>query len=53
MDRGYPEFGRFLNGTGRQMIYSCSWPVYQIYAGITVTFEYAISLLISIIQEFF
>lgn len=37
MDHGYPEFGRFLNGTGRQMIYSCSWPVYQIYAGITVS----------------
>lgn len=36
MDEGYPEFGRHLNNTGRQMIYSCSWPVYQIYAGINV-----------------
>ena len=34
--KGYPEFGRHLNGTGRAMIYSCSWPVYQIYAGISV-----------------
>lgn len=35
MDIGYPEFGRLLNSTGRPMVYSCSWPVYQIYAGIT------------------
>lgn len=33
---GYPEFGFFLNRTGRAMVYSCSWPVYQIYAGINV-----------------
>ncbi|KAG5324657.1 NAGAB acetylgalactosaminidase, partial [Acromyrmex heyeri] len=33
MDRGYPEFGYLLNQTGKHMIYSCSWPVYQIYAG--------------------
>ncbi len=36
MDQGYPDFGRHLNRTGRQMVYSCSWPVYQIYAGISV-----------------
>ncbi|GBP50260.1 Alpha-N-acetylgalactosaminidase [Eumeta japonica] len=36
MDHGYPDFGRQLNLTGRQMIYSCSWPVYQIYAGLQV-----------------
>lgn len=36
INKGYPEFGRHLNGTGRPMIYSCSWPVYQIYAGISV-----------------
>lgn len=34
---GYPEFGYYLNQTGRPMIYSCSWPVYQIYAGIQVS----------------
>lgn len=33
MDEGYPEFGRLLNRTGRPMIYSCSWPVYQEYEG--------------------
>jgi len=39
MDYGYPEFGRAMNSTGRAMIYSCSWPVYQIYAGITPNFS--------------
>lgn len=29
MDEGYPEFGRFLNKTGRPMLYSCSWPFYK------------------------
>lgn len=36
MDKGYPEFGRLLNATGRPMVYSCSWPVYQEEKGITV-----------------
>ncbi|KAF4531754.1 hypothetical protein B566_EDAN014494 [Ephemera danica] len=36
MDRGYPEFGYYLNLTGRPMVYSCSWPVYQIYSGMTL-----------------
>ncbi|CAB3251575.1 unnamed protein product [Arctia plantaginis] len=39
MDYGYPEFGNQLNKTGRQMVYSCSWPVYQIYAGIQPNFS--------------
>lgn len=39
MDIGYPEFGRNLNYTGRPMIYSCSWPVYQIYSGIQPNFS--------------
>ena len=30
METGYPEFGRYLNLTGRPMVYSCSWPAYQI-----------------------
>ncbi|XP_039226987.1 alpha-N-acetylgalactosaminidase isoform X1 [Drosophila yakuba] len=34
MDHGYSTFGRLLNSTGKSMVYSCSWPVYQIYAGI-------------------
>lgn len=40
MDTGYPDFGRHLNNTGRPMIYSCSWPVYQIYAGISVSMNH-------------
>ncbi|EDV99462.1 alpha-N-acetylgalactosaminidase [Drosophila grimshawi] len=39
MDRGYSEFGRHLNSTGKPMVYSCSWPVYQIYAGIQPNFS--------------
>uniref|UniRef100_T1JHV1 Alpha-galactosidase n=1 Tax=Strigamia maritima TaxID=126957 RepID=T1JHV1_STRMM len=36
MDQGsYPEMGRLLNRTGRPMIYSCSWPFYQIYSGMS------------------
>lgn len=35
MDKGYPEFGFWLNQTGRPMIYACSWPVYQTYSGMT------------------
>ena len=30
MDTGYPEFGLYLNKTKRPMVYSCSWPAYQI-----------------------
>lgn len=33
MDKGYPEFGYWLQQTKRPMIYACSWPVYQIYSG--------------------
>jgi Alpha galactosidase A len=47
--KGYPEFGRHLNSTGRAMVYSCSWPVYQIYAGISVSLG-AYSVLLSISQ---
>jgi len=34
-DAGYPAFGAELNKTGRPIAYSCSWPVYQIFKGIT------------------
>ncbi len=37
MDKGYPEFGYYLNQTGRPMLYACSWPVYQTYSGMTVS----------------
>ncbi|XP_071512171.1 alpha-N-acetylgalactosaminidase-like isoform X4 [Panulirus ornatus] len=36
MDQGYPLFGFYLNQTLRPMVYSCSWPVYQTYSGITL-----------------
>ncbi|KDR23773.1 alpha-N-acetylgalactosaminidase-like [Zootermopsis nevadensis] len=39
MDTGYPLFGQYLNQTGRPMVYSCSWPVYQEFAGIEPDFE--------------
>ncbi|KAH3781719.1 alpha-N-acetylgalactosaminidase-like [Dreissena polymorpha] len=34
MDFGYEAFGLFLNKTGRPMVYSCEWPVYQQFAGL-------------------
>lgn len=33
---GYPEFGYFMNKTGRPMVYSCSWPFYQIHSHMQV-----------------
>lgn len=36
MDYGYEAFGLFLNQTGRPMVYSCEWPLYQLIAGIEV-----------------
>lgn len=39
MDRGYPEFGFHLNRTGRPMVYSCSWPVYQIYSNMKPNYD--------------
>ena len=29
MSLAYPRFGKFLNETGRPMLYSCSWPDYE------------------------
>ncbi|CAN8005950.1 unnamed protein product [Ixodes hexagonus] len=28
--QGYPKFSRYLNQTGRPMVYSCSWPYYDL-----------------------
>ena len=28
--KGYPDFGAYLNSTGRPMVYSCGWPAYQL-----------------------
>jgi alpha-N-acetylgalactosaminidase len=54
MDQGYPEFGYHLNSTGRAMIYSCSWPVYQIYAGIVVSHSNLVllSMRVSLLSTF-
>lgn len=38
MEEGYPEFGRYLNATGRPMVYSCSWPAYQENAGMKINY---------------
>ncbi|KAJ6646534.1 Alpha-N-acetylgalactosaminidase [Pseudolycoriella hygida] len=38
MDEGYVAFGQLLNKTGRPMVYSCSWPVYQEGNGIDPNF---------------
>lgn len=32
MDYGYPKFGTYLNETDRPMVYSCSWPAYQVFS---------------------
>ena len=29
MDDEYPKFGKYLNATGRPIVYSCSWPACQ------------------------
>ncbi|XP_066976535.1 alpha-N-acetylgalactosaminidase-like [Macrobrachium rosenbergii] len=36
MDQGYPEFGSYLNKTGRPIVYSCSWPDYLRASGIKI-----------------
>ncbi|XP_050536028.1 alpha-N-acetylgalactosaminidase-like [Daktulosphaira vitifoliae] len=38
MDKGYPEFGRLLNKTGRPIVYSCSWPAYQEEKGMSINY---------------
>lgn len=32
MDEGYTTMGNYLNKTGRPMLFSCSWPYYQLLA---------------------
>ena len=51
MDKGYPEFGYYLNKTGRPMLYACSWPVYQTYSGMTVSARLFVLAVFSIYQE--
>ncbi|CAH3109766.1 unnamed protein product [Porites lobata] len=35
MDTGYPMVTKALNNTGRPIVFSCSWPAYQVAAKIT------------------
>ena len=42
MDFGYEAFGLFLNKTGRPMVYSCEWPLYQHAVGLKVPIVYVI-----------
>ena len=53
MDRGYPEFGYYLNQTGRPMIYACSWPVYQTYSGMTVNIRVFNQTIYLLFKSFF
>ncbi|XP_050525606.1 alpha-N-acetylgalactosaminidase-like isoform X4 [Daktulosphaira vitifoliae] len=39
MDKGFPQFGKFLNKTGRPIVYSCCWPFYQDWKGINVNYK--------------
>lgn len=39
MDELYPEMGRALNETGRKIVYSCEWPLYQKNVGIVPNYE--------------
>ena len=34
MGTGYPKVTRFLNETGRKIMYSCSWPFYHVFEGL-------------------
>ena len=36
MDKGYPKFTKALNATGRPIVFSCSWPAYQVFAKMEV-----------------
>lgn len=37
--KGFPQFGKYLNETGRPMVYSCCWPFYQEDKGLLVSYE--------------
>ncbi|XP_025407951.1 alpha-N-acetylgalactosaminidase-like [Sipha flava] len=38
MNKSFPQFGKYLNETGRPMVYSCCWPFYQERKGINVNY---------------
>ena len=35
-DEGYPTVTRALNDSGRHIVFSCSWPAYQVWGGMKV-----------------
>ena len=35
-DVGYPVVTRALNESGRHIVFSCSWPAYQVWGGMRV-----------------
>lgn len=39
MDEGYPLMGYYLNKTNRPIVYSCSWPAYQVDAKIDPNYK--------------
>lgn len=39
MDVGYPQVSRFLNETGRKIVFSCSWPFYHVFEGLKPNYE--------------
>lgn len=39
MNSGYPWFGYYLRLTKRPIVYSCSWPAYQLGAGMNPNYE--------------
>ncbi|XP_050441330.1 alpha-N-acetylgalactosaminidase-like [Adelges cooleyi] len=39
MDIGFPQFGKYLNKTGRPIVYSCCWPFYQEGKGMKVNYK--------------
>ncbi|XP_041456914.1 alpha-N-acetylgalactosaminidase-like isoform X1 [Lytechinus variegatus] len=39
MKKGYPEMTKYLNQTGRPILFSCSWPDYERASGIEVDYK--------------
>ncbi|KAK5583515.1 hypothetical protein RB653_005111 [Dictyostelium firmibasis] len=40
MKEAYTDLGKYLQATGRPMVYSCSWPTYAYVENITMPFDY-------------
>ena len=32
-EEAYPEMSRYLNKTGRHIVFSCEWPMYESFQG--------------------